>query len=134
MPYVPIQDFRDRDKDRSSFPVRDFPQGKNEFSVDIFPENLSFTGEENVASPRQTVLIHNDGFDDLVINDVIVVGPFSLVGSKPVKLDRGDTLALEVTFTGKITGAQTGGLALVIPNAVGRTFISFSGSVPETEE
>lgn len=28
---------------------------------------------------------------------------------------------------------QTGGLALVIPNAAGRTFIPFSGSVPEIE-
>ena len=131
--YLPINYFEGYDKDRSSFPIRNFPANKREFSVDIFPENLLFVGEEDVVSPRQTVLIRNDGFADLVINDVIVVGPFALVGTKPVKINRDETLALEVTFTAKGAETQTGGLALVIPNAAGRTFIPFSGSVPEIE-
>lgn len=131
MPYKPIDDFLINHTDQSSFPIRDYPGGKVEFSVDIYPENLTFvTDTIDVESDFQTVLVRNTGYADLLIDDVIVVGPYELQGTKPVLLPVDETIALQVSYTGKVEAAMTGGLALIVPNAVGRTFISFTGSVP----
>ena len=128
MAYIPLEDVIRLDQDRSSFPMRDCIGNKNEFSINMFPESLIFEGVIGTETDLQTILINNNGYNDVNIQDITIVGPFSLKTVEPTKILVNETVSLSVAFTARHTGNATGGLHIKTVDAVGDTFISFSGS------
>jgi hypothetical protein len=128
MTYIPAEHFRSTDFDRSSYPVRDCGSLKQKFSLNIFPGSLEFVGVVDVQSPKQAIIVQNDGYEDLAIHDVIVVGPFQLIGEKPTTILAGNTISIEVAFTAKVVGAMSGGIFIQAPLAVGECFVQINGT------
>jgi len=127
--YVPIEDFINPDLDQSSLPIRPYPPGKSRFYINLYPDTLSFedtvSGEESFT---RTVLMQNTGLDNIVIEDIILVGDFELVTTKPLKLKIGETMGIELKFTPNKVGVITGGMYIDAKRAEGERFVSLTGS------
>jgi hypothetical protein len=92
-------------------------------AVSVNTSSLSFTQPVGVTSAPQTVTVTNTGTDPLTVLAVAIDPPFSASGSAlPSTLSPGNSLSLQVTETGTVSGTQTSLLTIsydVLPaNAV----------------
>lgn len=127
--YKPITDFEDFDFDHSSMPIRDFPPGKSRYSLAIFPDELNFgTIEDGQTSAPQTIILINNGFDDLIINSIRSVGDFALIGTMPTFIQVGQNTSIQVSYVPTAVGNGTGGIYIDTGNAAGEEFIKLIGS------
>lgn len=130
MAYQPITNFMDNvNSDTSSDAIKDYPKGKSENKIKIFPENLVFSATAaNAESAPQSVLIQNEGFKDMVIDALIVSGDFALVGTAPVLVRAGEAEGIQVKFLPKRSGAHSGSVYVDSDKAEGKRLLSLSGS------
>lgn len=129
MPYQPIEDFQQTDDDHSSDRIRDMPYGLKRENLSLYPNEITFGNVVvSATSPSQTILLRNEGYDDVEIEDVIVVGDFIYTPSDITTIEPGETIPLLVSFHPGRTGALTGGLHVKTVNALGHKFIKLLGT------
>lgn len=128
MEYVPLADVIRDLSSSSSEPVR--RETKPKFAIKVSPETLSYPATElGGTSAPQTILITNIGYSKISIADVKVVGPFSLLGSKPKVLEIDETVSIQVTYKPVADVNVTGGVFVDTGQAAANgRFISLSGS------
>jgi len=128
--YLPLEHFQTTDDDHSTVRIRDMPYGKRRESLVIYPTNLVFPSlVPGLVSPPFPVMITNDGYDLVVINEIKIVGDFKFYVIPTVQsLTPGQHASLQVQFTPKREGAVTGGIYLNTGSAAGEEFILLSGT------
>jgi hypothetical protein len=129
-PYVPISNFLDTVSfDRSSEPNRDYPVGKAQYKLNVFPKEMSFGATKvGLSSDPQTAILVNSGYDDIVIHDVKIVGDFILFGNKPLTIKAGETASIQVKYAPKSLGAASGGAYINTGDAAGDELINLVGA------
>ena len=129
MAYQPLEDFQTTDADRTSRRIRDMPYGKQQQSLVVFPESLSFSVSGiGQATPPQTVLLKNTGYQVLAISEVSVVGDFELVGEAPTEIGIDEIISIQVRCRPSVASDVTGGIYIDTGNAGGAEFVPLSGS------
>lgn len=129
MAYKSIEEFITPDLDVSSTPIRDLPEGKYRYSLSIFPNELIFS-ETNTGqvSPFQTVILINNGYDELTITSITSLGDFSLGSILPTKIPAGGNASIQVRYEPKGKGVDTGAIYVDTGDAAGKEIIKLSGS------
>lgn len=135
MVYIPVEEFRTKDSDRSSRRVRDMPYGRVALKGNLTPLELNFGLVEVLnMSSNQSVILLNQGYDKLTINSITAVGDFLINGSLPAAIDPGDSAAISVVFNPRREGICTGGLFVDMENTLGKHFTILRGTGVNPED
>ena len=127
--YTSIEDYREKDMDRSSRRIRDMPYGRRKEDGALGPSEMNFgTVDIYDVSPAQTAVLHNKGYDDLPINGMSVVGDFLVTTDCGSSLKPGEMCNIAVQFNPKRGGILTGGIYVNTGDAAGTEFIKLRGS------
>lgn len=130
--YKPLEYFQKTDSDYSSARIRDMPAGKARFSMSVFPTSLKFVNTQaGFDSSVHTILLANNGYDTLTINNIRVVGDFKRVttgGAPPLTtIAVGEIVPVSLVFSPKSVGSSTGGIYFDTGDAAGTEFVAFEG-------
>lgn len=97
--------------------------------LSVYPAEVVFgnsvLGEE---SAEATILLKNDGYDDVAITDIIAVGDFVNKSNVIVQILAAQTIALQVAFSPGKVGLMTGGLHIEAAGASGIKFVKLTGT------
>jgi aryl-phospho-beta-D-glucosidase BglC (GH1 family) len=127
--YKPVAEYQEKDMDRSSRRIRDMPYGRRKESGMLGPSEMNFgiLGINDI-SPAQTAVLHNNGYDDLPINGMTIVGDFVITTDCGASLLPGESCQISVQFNPKREGLLTGGIYVDTGDAAGAEFIKLRGS------
>ena len=126
--YIPLQDLMIKDSDRSSRRIRDMPHGLHKEDASIFPLVMEFGSVEvNTPSINKIALLVNKGYDTLNIEDIKIVGDFSVTTDCNSSLKPGESCHISVQFNPRNEGEYTGGVYVNTQDASGDHFIELSG-------
>jgi aryl-phospho-beta-D-glucosidase BglC (GH1 family) len=127
--YKPVEDFRKKDHDRSSRRIRDMPYGRRKQDGNLSPAELNFgiIGINDISLGQKAIL-HNDGYDDLPINAMSIVGDFVVTTDCGASLKPGEMCQINIQFNPKREGILTGGLYVDTGDAAGTEFVKLRGT------
>lgn len=127
--YKPVEDFRKKDHDRSSRRIRDMPWGRRKEESALNPVEMDFGDVEiNSVSPIQTATLTNKGYDDLLIENITVVGKFIITTNCGDSLKSGESCSISAQFNPTHVGDHSGGIYVDTGDAAGDRFIKLLGS------